>query len=168
MSGATERQVEQEQGRHEGDGRRPDEHKGDEGQQGGHGGGGQHEQSRSTAEWVSFGIAAAILLAVAGLVVYYWLAVEQGPPVLTIAPAGDVREVGGQFYVPFAVANAGGNTAAGVRVVAELRAGGAVVERSEQLFSYLAGGERQEGTFVFHHDPGAGELTLSIDSYRRP
>lgn len=91
MSEATERQAEQEQGGQTADGRRPDEQQGGE-EQGG--------QGRSVAEWVSFGIAAAILLAVAGLVVYYWLADPQGPPVLTIARVGDVREVGGNTTSP--------------------------------------------------------------------
>ena len=58
--------------------------------------------------------------------------------------------------------------AAQVRVVAELNAGGVVVEWGEQTFDYLASAERQQGAFVFHHDPRAGELTLSIDSYKEP
>ena len=161
MTGTTERATDEARGPRQ-NGGRPGGHPGDTGQPD------QGAQDRSLAEWVSFGVAAAILLAVAGLVVYYWLYVPQGPPVLTVAPAGDVREVGGQFYAPFVVANTGGDTAAQVRVVAELRAGGAVVERGEQTFTYLAGGERQQGAFVFHHDPRAGELTLSIDSYREP
>ncbi len=177
MSGATEQAPERTRGRQDGATGRRDERQGGgkqqqpdgEGQQQGPGDEGrQQEQGRPLAEWVSFGIAAAILLAVAGLVVYYWLAVPQGPTVLTAAPSGEIREVGGQFYVPFVVVNSGGNTAAGLRVVAELRAGGAVVERGEQVFNYLAGGERQEGTFVFRHDPRLGELTLGIGSYRRP
>lgn len=126
------------------------------------------EGGQSAAEWVSFGVAAALILAVAGLVAYHWLAVPHGPPVLAAARAGTIREAGGQFYVPFAVANTGGETAADARVVAELRVGGATVEQGEQTFAFLAGGERQEGTFVFHHDPRVGELTIRVGGYRRP
>ena len=129
---------------------------------------GDEGQGRSTAEWVSFGVAAALLLGVAGLIVYHWLAGPQGPPILAAARSGAIREAGGHFYVPFTVANTGGETAANVRVVAELRLGGEVVERGEQTFAFIAGGERQAGAFVFRRDPQTGELTIHIGGYQQP
>ena len=88
---------------------------------------GQQQQGRSLAEWVSFGVATALLLAFAGLIRFYWFTAPQGPPVLTISPAGEIREVGGQFYVPFTVGNGGSRTAAAVQVSAALRSDGQVV-----------------------------------------
>ncbi len=128
----------------------------------------QHGQGRSLAEWVALGIASAILLGVAAMIVFFWLTAPQGPPILTISPLDDIRQVGNQFYVPFEIANTGGETAATVHALAELRSGGQVVEQGQLVFNYLAGGERQEGTFVFHHNPADGELRLTIAGFKQP
>jgi uncharacterized protein (TIGR02588 family) len=128
----------------------------------------QQEQGRSLAEWISFGIATAFLLAVAGLVFFVWFTAPAGPPVITVIQVGDIREVGAQFYVPFEVNNAGGDTAEAVQVLATLRVNGEVVEQSEQQFDFLSGGETEQGTFVFTHDPREGDLELSIGSYKIP
>lgn len=124
--------------------------------------------SRPLAEWVSFGVAAVVLLAVAGLVVYLWVAVPPTPPVVTVAPDGPVRPEAGQFYIPVKVANSGGLTADAVVVRAELRVGGETVEEGELEFDFLSGGESEEGAFVFSRDPAEGELVLRVASYRMP
>jgi uncharacterized protein (TIGR02588 family) len=126
------------------------------------------QHGRSLAEWVSFGIAATILLGVAGLVLFYWLTVPLGPAVISISPLDEIREVGEQFYVPFVVGNGGGNTAASVQLIGEVRMGGEVVEQSQLQINYLAGGEQQQGVFVFRHDPRAGEMLLRIGGYQQP
>ncbi len=131
--------------------------------------GGQHQRDgRGLAEWVTFGIAAALLLGVAALVLYLWFGVPQTPPVITISQRGDVRQVGEQHYLPFTVRNSGGGAATAIRVLAELRVGGQVVEESEQQFDFLSRGESEQGAFVFERDPHSGELKMSIDSYKLP
>ncbi|HMQ30911.1 MAG TPA: TIGR02588 family protein [Chloroflexaceae bacterium] len=129
---------------------------------------GRRAGGRPLAEWVSFGVAAALLAVVVGLVGYLWWRVPPTPPVLTISQSGPIRREGAQHYVPFTVANGGGATADAVVVRAELRVGGEVVEEGEQEFSFLSGGEREEGAFVFTRDPGAGALELRVVGYRLP
>lgn len=128
----------------------------------------QLEGGRPVAEWVSFGFAAVILIFVAGLVFYLWWSFPSTPPVVTVVQTGVVRRVGTQFYVPFTITNSGGLTAESVTVRAELNAGGEVVVESEQEFTFLSGGETEQGEFVFEHDPRAGELRLYIGGYRLP
>jgi uncharacterized protein (TIGR02588 family) len=123
---------------------------------------------RSLAEWLTFTIACFILLAIAGLVVYEWLATEKQPPLLSVTPNAAIREVQGNYYVPFAVKNVGGGTAESVQVIAELRVNGEVEEAGEQQIDFLSSGETEEGAFVFTQNPSDGELVLRVASYKLP
>lgn len=123
---------------------------------------------RSPAEWTTFSIAALILTAIAGLVVYEWLAKEQEPPALTVVTPELPRESQGSFYLPFEVKNTGGETAESVQVLAELRVNGQVVESGEQQIDFLSGGETEKGAFVFSRDPREGEVNLRVASYKLP
>lgn len=123
---------------------------------------------RPLAEWVSFGVAAAVLFAVAGLVIYLWVAVPATPPAVSVTRAGPVRREGGQFYIPFRITNSGGLTADAVVVRAELAMGDQTVEESELVFDFLSGGEAEEGAFIFTHDPAEGQLELRVGGYRLP
>jgi uncharacterized protein (TIGR02588 family) len=152
MSKATENNLSQTQ----------DQHRDRSGQQN------QQQQGRSVAEWVSFGISTAILLAVAGLILFWWLTAPKGPPIIRISPAGDIRQVEEQFYVPFEVKNTGGSAADAIQARAELRINGQVVEQATQSFSFLSRGETEKGAFVFTQDPREGKLTMSITSYKQP
>lgn len=125
-------------------------------------------EGRSLAEWVSFGVAAAILGVVAGLVAYLWWSAPGTDPVLAVAQTGAVRQAGGQYYVPFEVTNSGGLTAEAVVVRGELLVGGKAVEELEVEFSFLSGGEVEQGAFIFTRDPRAGELRLRAGSYSLP
>lgn len=125
-------------------------------------------QERVLAEWISFGIAAAILLVLVGLILYNWFTIPQGPPVIAIAQVGTIRSADNQFYLPFEVANRGGSTATMVRVQATLRIDDAVVEEVEQEFDFLAAGTRAQGAFIFRRNPRAGEVTLQALSYQEP
>lgn len=61
-----------------------------------------------------------ILLAIAGLVVYDWQGIPQGPLRVEVAQAGDVRQEQAHYYIPFKVQNTGGETANTAQVIAEL------------------------------------------------
>jgi uncharacterized protein (TIGR02588 family) len=113
-------------------------------------------------------VALAVLLLVAGLVVYLWVAVPLSPPTISITQSEPVRQVGEQYYIPFEVANSGGRTADAVAVRAELYLGDELVEEAEQAFDFLSGGEAEEGAFVFTRDPSEGELRLRVAGYRLP
>jgi uncharacterized protein (TIGR02588 family) len=128
----------------------------------------QHQPpERTLAEWVTFGIAALILLAIIGGVIYDWSAMPPSPPVLTIRQTDDVREESGQFYVHFEVENSGGDTAEAVQVIGALRVG-SEEQTGEQQIDFLSGGETAEGAFVFTRDPAEGELELRVASYKLP
>lgn len=126
------------------------------------------QQQRTSAEWVTFGIASAILTAIVGLVFYSWVTQRDQPPVLSIAPSATIRQEQGQFYVPFTLSNTGGETAESVQVLAELRINGKVEETGEQQVDFLAGGETEEGAFIFTQNPQQGQLVLRVASYKLP
>ena len=125
----------------------------------------RHE--RTPAEWITFLVASALLLAIVGLVVYDWLVTPPSPPVLRVT-SGEVQQREDQFYVPFTVENTGGDTVESVQVIAELTVDGQVVEDGEQQIDFLAGNETQEGAFIFTQDPAGGELTVRVASYKMP
>lgn len=123
---------------------------------------------RSPAEWITFTIASLILLAIAGLVVYEWLAKIKQPPLLSVTLSATTREVQGNYYIPFVVKNSGGETAESVQVIAELRVNGEVEETGEQQIDFLSSGETEAGAFIFTRNPRNGELVLRVASYKSP
>ncbi len=127
-----------------------------------------HRRERSLAEWVSFSIALAILSTIVGLIFYSWFKVGKQPVVLEVKASDSIRQVADQFYVPFTLTNQGGETADAVQIIAELRVNGEVEETSEQQINFLAGGEVEEGEFIFTRNPQSGELVLRVASYQKP
>lgn len=120
---------------------------------------------RTRAEWVTFGVAVAVLSGVAGLVV---AEVPGGDG--AAAPVARVRSVTereGSFFVAVDVENRGGRTAESVQVVASLSVGGDE-EESDQTIDFLAGGEIEEVEFAFDEDPAEGELTVRVGGYLHP
>jgi uncharacterized protein (TIGR02588 family) len=123
---------------------------------------------RSFAEWVTFGISLIVLSGIVGLVLYSWLKVDKRPAILIVERSADVRQVEKNFYVPFTLTNKGGETADAVQIIAELSVNGEVKQTGEQRFDFLAGGETEEGVFIFSYPPEDGELTLRVASYQKP
>lgn len=123
---------------------------------------------RSAAEWVAFGIAAAVLVGVLAAVGWLWVTDDGMPARVEARRSGSVRVDGDRHYVPVTVTNSGDRTASAVQVVAELSQAGEVVEDGEQLIDFLAAGETAEIEFVFSRDPGAGDLTVRAASYAKP
>ncbi len=125
-------------------------------------------KGRSLPEWITFGISAAIVSGIVGLVGYDWVATRHEPPLISVEINGEIRAAGGQFYVPFKVTNAGGSTAESVQAIAELSIGGKVEESGEQQIDFLSGGETEKGEFVFTRNPRDGELKMRVASYKLP
>ena len=125
-------------------------------------------QPSSIAEWISFAIAATVLAMVIGLVILLWASDRQRqPPILQVEQAA-IRQSQDQFYVPFAVTNAGGKSAESVQVVAELRVDGVPVESGEQILEFLSSQETTRGAFVFTQNPQNGTLVIRVASYQAP
>ncbi|WGV26881.1 TIGR02588 family protein [Halotia branconii] len=123
---------------------------------------------RSFAEWVTFSIALLILAVIMSLVGYIWLNDKNQPPIVSVTNKQTIREINGQFYVPFEVVNTGGDTAESVQIIAELQINGKVVETGEQQIDFLSRDEREEGAFIFSQNPRQGKLTLRVSSYKLP
>jgi uncharacterized protein (TIGR02588 family) len=123
---------------------------------------------RSIAEWVTFSVALLILAIIVSLVGYTWLNEKDQPPILSVTKKQTIREVDGQFYVPFEVENTGGETAESVQIMAELLINGKVTETGEQQIDFLSSGESEEGAFIFTQNPRQGQLNLRVGSYKLP
>ncbi|MFN6560940.1 MAG: TIGR02588 family protein [Nostoc sp. ChiSLP01] len=128
----------------------------------------EEKPKRSLAEWVTFTIASFILAIIVSLVVYTWLNEKNQPPIISVSKKETIREIDGQFYVPFEVANTGGDTAESVQIIAELVIDGEVAESGEQQIDFLSSRETEEGAFVFSQNPSKGKLNLRIGSYKLP
>lgn len=123
---------------------------------------------RTTAEWITTGIASLILGTIVALVIFVWVSRQDTPAAISVSQQEAVRVTGGQFYLPFVVVNRGGETAEAVQVVAELRIGGKVEETGEQQIDFLSPGETGRGAFVFSRNPSEGEVILRVASYKSP
>ncbi|MBE9052812.1 TIGR02588 family protein [Nostocales cyanobacterium LEGE 11386] len=123
---------------------------------------------RSLAEWITFGISLSILVVVIGLVGYMWLNEKNQPPILSVHKKQTIREIEGNFYVPFEIVNTGGETAESVQIIAELQIADKVVETGEQQIDFLSDGEKEEGAFIFSQNPLQGQLTVRVASYKLP
>ncbi|MGV0102484.1 TIGR02588 family protein [Nostoc sp. DSM 114160] len=126
------------------------------------------QPKRSIAEWITFSIASFILAIIVILVGYTWLNEKNQPPILSVTKKQTIREINGQFYVPFEVVNNGGDTAESVQIMAELMIDGKVTETGEQQIDFLSSGESEEGAFIFSHNPRQGQLNLRVGSYKLP
>lgn len=124
-------------------------------------------RTRSAVEFVSFLIAFGLVLATLGLAGFLWIRDRnRTPPILEVTSRIESRH--GKYYVPFTVTNQGGQTAAAVQVVAELRLNGELVEWGEQEIDFLSSQEEVEGAFIFSQQPTATNLTVRTASYQRP
>ncbi|MBD2679124.1 MULTISPECIES: TIGR02588 family protein [Nostoc] len=128
----------------------------------------EEKPKRSLAEWVTFTIASFILAIIVSLVGYTWLNEKNQPPIISVSKKEAIREIDGQFYVPFEVVNTGGDTAESVQIIAELVIDGEVAESGEQQIDFISTRETEEGAFIFSQNPSKGKLNLRIASYKLP
>ena len=117
------------------------------------------------AEWVTFAVAAVIVLGVLGAVLSQ--VVAEGSPPSPRVVVGAVAERHGRFVVPVRLTNDGDETAQDVQVNATLTTGDGETT-SDQVVAFLAGGEEERLEFVFEDDPGDGELVVGVGGYRLP
>src|SRR5688572_18302152 len=125
------------------------------------------ERRRPTrpAEWVTFGVAAAIVLGV--IVTILVLARQSTTPPAPAVAVGEVTERDDRYFVPVVVENRGDETAQNVQVTATLTLDDGEVT-SDQVVDFLAGGDSAEVEFVFEDDPEDGELEVVIGGFGLP
>ncbi|MCU0532732.1 MAG: TIGR02588 family protein [Hydrococcus sp. Prado102] len=129
----------------------------------------KNQRQRTTlAEWVTFLLSLAVVALIVGLVLHSWMTQSDEPPILQVTGTTEIREVQGQFYVPFTVENLGGETAESVQVISEIEQNGQVVETGEQQIDFLSANEKQEGAFIFTRDPRQGNYNVRVGSYKLP
>ena len=122
---------------------------------------------RDLAEWVSLAVSLAIVVGIAGLVVYAHLARPNQPAVIQVAPRlGEVREAEGRYYLPVEVSNAGGQTVESLEVGLTL-AGAGEPETAQISIPFLAHRETIKTVVAFTRSPAEGELAVTL-SYLEP
>ena len=120
---------------------------------------------RTSAEWVTFAIAVALIAVVVGLVARE-IPGSKSPPSPEVE-VGVAEERGSRFVVPVLVTNLGERTAEAVQVEATLTVDGEE-QQADQLVDFLAGDEEAELEFVFDDDPADGELDVRVTGYVVP
>jgi uncharacterized protein (TIGR02588 family) len=119
-------------------------------------------------EWVTFLISLSVLALLVGLVIHSWITQSDRPPILQVITSAEVRQIEGQYYVPFTVTNVGGESAESVQIIGEIEENGRVEQVGDQQIDYLSAGEQQEGAFVVDRDPRQSNFTMRVASYKLP
>ena len=117
------------------------------------------------AEWVTFGVAALIVLGVIAAIVSQVVATSAPPSPSVVVHAAEERN--GRFVVPVTLTNEGDETAEGVQVTATLTTDDGETT-ADQSVDFLAGGEEAELEFAFDDDPADGELVVEVGAYLLP
>lgn len=126
-------------------------------------------EGRSAAEWTTFAISAAILVAIIGMITWLSFRGAEEPPIIVAEARLDQARVdGGSWYVPIEVVNEGDRTVEEVTIEAELAGAADQPETAEFTVTFLAGGERATGTAIFSSDPTSGDLSVRPVSYTSP
>ena len=125
----------------------------------------ERRRPAKAAEWVTFGVATAVLLAVVALILLQIPGPES--PATPSVRVGEPIERGDAFYVPVAVRNGGGATAENVQINATLTLDDGEVT-ADQTIDFLAGGEEERVEFVFEDDPADGALEVTVGGSTLP
>lgn len=128
----------------------------------------QTQPGRTSAEWISFGVASALIAALAGLLVWDMIVNTRADPPAFRVETDTPRTERGAHYVDVTVENVGDEAAENVQVMAELSMGDTVAAESDQVIDILSGGASTDLTFVFESDPRAGELIVRVSGHEVP
>lgn len=126
------------------------------------------DEGRSLVEWITLGISLAILLGLAGLIVYEATVDDQQPTVIVVQPDFDsLRQEVNHFYLPVSIKNSGNRTVSAVEVQIRVEGEDGESESATLTVDYLAAEARVEGTVVFNVRPSTANTGVVV-SYRRP
>ena len=121
--------------------------------------------NKNLLEWTVFGVSAAVILAVAGLLVHEQITAGERPADLSIA-VGAAVQVSEGFAVPLDLRNSGDTSAEDVHVSVILRGG--ETEESDVTFPFVPYRSARRGWVMFSRQPGAAHLEARVLGYREP
>ena len=121
---------------------------------------------RTVAEWVTFGVACAVLAVFVGLILSQ-ITQDPKPAAPVATQSGPIEQKNGKFFVPVEVVNRGDETAENVQVAAELTIDGETAT-GDQTITFLAGREVVDLVFSFDDDPGEGDLVVRATGFANP
>jgi uncharacterized protein (TIGR02588 family) len=117
---------------------------------------------KNTLEWTVFGLSAALVLAIAGFLVYAHLRDENRPASIRIE-AGEPVPTAGGWAVPLDVFNDGDRTAEGVRIEAAFEG-----ERSETELAFVPYRSHRQAWVTFTRRPASSSIQVRVVGYRDP
>ena len=125
---------------------------------------------RTTAEWTTLAISAAVVLTLVGAALTeIFLRDDPSGAVVTIVMAVDRAEVrDGQTYIPYEVRNDGGEAATDIVAVVEFTQGEQVVEETTVDIALLASHDVVEGEVVTTLDLAAHTVDARISALQIP
>jgi uncharacterized protein (TIGR02588 family) len=115
-------------------------------------------EPRTTAEWVSLGIALLLLAGLIGTVIFLWQQFDNAPSSFEIQRAA-IYDEGGQFYLPITVINRGNLAAQQVTVQGTLAVSD-TEEISEITFDFIPPQAQASGVLIFTHEPQQAEIRV--------
>lgn len=122
---------------------------------------------KNALEWTVFAVAAAIVLASVGGLVYLTTQSGNASPDLEVRALAPQRTASG-FMVPVEVRNNGDQTAEEVSVEVRLESDGQTLERSELTFAFVPRHSEREGAAMFSHDPSCCRVEARATSFEKP
>ncbi len=121
------------------------------------------KHQRTTAEWITLGVSAALILGLIGLITWLYFRETSNQILLEVHPQMDaVFTHNGQYYLPVKLSNTGDETAANVWVALKLTGSQGSAETAEINISFIpAHGTHQAGV-SFSNDPRQGDLQITF------
>ena len=123
------------------------------------------KRTRSSAEWVTFAVAVAILLGLIGAILAE--AAKKQEPAWPVATVTQTEKVGDRYAVTVTLENRGDLAASAVQVVASLEVDGEKTE-GDQVIDFLAGDDEEELVFYFDDNPRDGKLSVDVTGFTVP
>lgn len=118
-------------------------------------------------EWAIAALSAAMVLLLAGFLLYDALTRIDSPPDLSVRQDSVVARSAGHLAA-VTVANDGGRTAASVHVRGELMLGDSVLETSDATIDYVPVGARRNAGLQFERDPAGHTTRIRVIGYEEP
>lgn len=128
----------------------------------------QHQDEKSTLEWVVFYSSLSLIIAILGYLVYQTLNFMPGSPDLVVDYTFDPSQHAPYRY-HLSIQNEGHETAEEVSIEMVLQKDGVPLETGTMQLSYVPKESKREGWINFSKNPDeADTLYVRIISYKRP